>query len=121
MLFGDPYKKGQEILLTNDLEKLRKLSSKVLTSVSQKTGLSLFHYFILNSKKLTLDLAQTLGIFLKGGVNINGQASKSNGFYSALHFAVGYPENFELSKLLVEHGIDLRLRDIYGNTAFWNA
>lgn len=118
LILKDPYHSGQNALIKGDI---KKLSSMVLNSQSKKTGLSLFHYFIINSKDITLDYSQVLDHFLKSGVDINSQSNKSHGYYSALHFAVGYPENYELTKLLVEKGIDIKLRDEYGNTAFWNA
>lgn len=123
MLFRDNYRVGQDTLIKGDIQKIKSLSSKVLNSQSNKTGLSLFHYFIINSNQFTftIDYAQVVDAFMKAGVNINSQSGKDHGHYSALHFAVDYPENFELTKLLVEVGIDINLRDEYGNTAFWNA
>lgn len=121
MLFRDHYHVGQDTLIKGDIQKIKSLSSKVLNSQSKKTGLSLFHYFIINSNQFTVDYPQVVDTFLQAGVDINSQSSKSHGNYSALHFAVDYPENFDLTKLLVEVGIDINLRDKYGNTAFWNA
>jgi len=116
-IFADPYHAGQQALIKGDV---KKLSHKVLHSQSKKTGLSLFHYFIINSKEVPLDYSQTIDIYLQSGVNINLQANEGHGYYSALHFAVEQ-EDFALAKLLVEKGIDIGLRDKSGNTAFWNA
>lgn len=64
---------------------------------------------------------EIIDVFIKGGIDINQKSDKEHGQYSALHFAVDYPADFELTKALVENGMDLNLRDEYGNTAFWNA
>lgn len=121
MIFFDPYKKGQSLLIDNNIMKLKSATHKLLNSKSKKTGLSLFHYYIINARDTDLNPHEIISLFLSAGVDINQQSNKEKGFYSALHFAVGFPANFHLTQVLVENGIDINLRDEYGNTAFWNA
>ncbi len=121
MIFLDLYRKGIEILIAGDLKKLKESTRILLNSKSKKTGLSLFHYYIIHSKDMDFQREELVDIFLKGGVNINEQSNKEHEFYSALHFAIDYPADFKLTKVLVGYGIDMNLKDEYGNTAFWNA
>ncbi|MEM6262376.1 MAG: ankyrin repeat domain-containing protein [Bacteroidota bacterium] len=121
MTSSNPYRKGQKTLIIGDLKKFKSFDQRVLNSKSDKTGLSLFHHYIINSKEAKIDSQEVIQTFIQGGVDINQLSDKEHGFYSALHFAVDYPASFELTKVLVENGIDITLKDENGNTAFWNA
>lgn len=120
-MFESNYRKGQKKLLSSNKNEILRINSKILNSKSEKTNLSLFHYFIINAKDININLESVLKTFLSAGIDINQQSDRSHGYYSALHFAVAYPENLQLVMLLVENGIDIELKDENGNSALFNA
>ncbi|NBW36440.1 MAG: ankyrin repeat domain-containing protein [Cytophagia bacterium] len=121
MFFQDNYKTGQVTLANGETDTFVKLNSRVHNAVSKKTGLSLFHYFIIHCQDLKVDTQKVFDAFLNSGTNINARSNGEHGHYSALHFAVQQKEGLPIVKLLLNHKIDISLKDKHGNTAFWNA
>jgi len=97
MLFTNPCRKGQKTLLSGQLSKIKRLSAKVLHSQSTKTGLSLFHFYVINAKDIALEPSEIVDAFLKHSIDINAQSNKAHGFDFAL-FNHQVPQNCIFAK-----------------------
>lgn len=104
-LFGDNLDKFVQSLIDYDIKS------------KDKYGNNLLHYYIMNCDEIVHPADVIISEFLKNGLDINDKRKDGR---TALYLSVQYQLK-EIFVILLEHGADLDLQNVNGNTPLWEA
>lgn len=81
------------------------------------SGYNILLYYAMKAKEIKIEMIDFINLLLEFKINLDYQNPLFKS-YSALHIAVLH-DNFELTKTLIDKGINIELKDENGNTALW--
>lgn len=110
----------KEILLSSNFEDFKDALNHYNIHEQDKFGNNIFHYYIKESKELSLNYRDIIDVVLSKGLDINDKQSKGAFKRSPLHLAV-FMKLKNVVEYLIELGADINSTDANGSSILGTA
>lgn len=108
------------VLLKSDLKAFKKALDEYDIKEVDNFGNNILHYYIKESKNLTLNYKEVIDLVLSKGLDINAKQTKGAFKRSPLQLAV-FMKLKDITDYLIKLGADVNSTDANGNSVLWTA